>query len=206
MTEITFFATDDDCDAIWGVILEELRMTAFPDPWFGELPAPGLTTRTDVRSNLEQYPRVAPGLGYFLTSPDWSREPLEYRLCEDNQNFKPFWSVSQRYGGPSIHFIPRFGYPRSQEAHQLRVGMFGDYPYYYSVSDHRQIMERPAGLVSTMKAIRRGLRSDSTIVQDPTGQRAIAMRNALAAHETGTALGAGNVVYSPMKTGRRTSR
>src|SRR5687768_9553466 len=118
MAEITFLATDDDCDAIWTMIFSELGMTAFPDPWFGELPAPALTTPADVSANLAQYPRVAPGLGYFLISPQWSIEPLEYHLCETNPNFAPFWNVSPRYGGPSIQFIPRFGYPWHKESHQ----------------------------------------------------------------------------------------
>src|SRR5580704_14574883 len=78
MAQITFLATDEDCAAIWEMILTEQRMTAYPDPWFGELPAPPLTTRADVSANLAKYPRAAPGLGYFLTSSDWSIEPLEY--------------------------------------------------------------------------------------------------------------------------------
>ena len=142
MAEFTFLATDDDCVAIWSVIFE-LGMTAYPNPWFGQLPTPALTTRADVAAHLKQHPRLAPGLCYFLTSPEWSLEPLKYGLCKDNPNFQPYWYVSQRYGGPAIHFIPRFGYPWHQEPHELIAGMFGDYPYYYSAEDPRQIIERP---------------------------------------------------------------
>jgi hypothetical protein len=74
MAQITFFATDGDFDAIWAMIFSELGMTAYPDPWFGVLPAPALTSPTDVSANLKQYPRVAPGLSYFLTSRQWSIE------------------------------------------------------------------------------------------------------------------------------------
>jgi hypothetical protein len=55
MAEITFLATDDDCDAIWAMIFRELGMTAYPDPWFGELPAPALATPADVSANPAQY-------------------------------------------------------------------------------------------------------------------------------------------------------
>jgi hypothetical protein len=206
MAQITFIATDDDCDAIWAIIFTELWMTAYPDPWFGNLPAPALKTPVDVLANLAQYPRVAPGLGYFLTSPEWSIEALEYHLCDNNPNFTPHWYVSQRYGGPSIHFIPRFGYPWHKESHQLISGEFSDYPYYYSAFDHRQIIERPAGLVATMQTIRQRLRSLGKIVRAPSGQRAIAMSKALRAHDAGVVLRTGNIIYSPVASRRRTKR
>jgi hypothetical protein len=206
MAQITFLATEDDCDAIWKLILVELRMTAFPDPWSGGVPAPALTTQADVRANLAAYPRVAPGLGYFLTSPESCLEPLEYHLCNNNPNFTPHWYVSPRYGGPSIHFIPRFGYPWDKEPNQIIAGTFSDYPYYYSVTDHSQTMERPARLVATMKAIRQGLRSRGKIVRAPTGERAIAMRSALEAQDAGVLLRAGNIVYFPLERSRRTKR
>ena len=180
-------------------------MTAYPDPWFGELPVPALKTRIDVGDNLKRYPRVAPGLGYFLTSPEWSQEPLEYRLCKDNPNCEPFWYVRQRYGGPSIHFIPRFGYPRSQES-QIIDGIFSDYSHYYSLTDAHQIIERPVALVSAMKAISQRLRLNGEIVRAPNGKRAIACKNAVAAHLAGATLGSSAFHYSLTKTGRRTSR
>src|SRR5262245_40741862 len=124
MAQITFLATDADCDAIWATNFNELGMTARPDPWFGELPAPDLTSPADVSANLAKYPRVAPGLGYFLISPRWSIEPLEYHLCKNNPNFAPHWYVGQRYGGPSIHFIPSFAYPWRKDSHQIISGMF----------------------------------------------------------------------------------
>jgi hypothetical protein len=204
MAQITFFATDDDCDAIWRVIFVELHMTAYPDPWFDELPAPALTSQADVSENLADYPRVAPGLGYFLTSPEWSIEPLDYRLCENNPNFAPHWYVSQRYGGPSIHFIPRFGYPWHTETKQIISGMLSDYPYYYSAIDHRQIIERPAALVETMETIRQRLRSLGKIVRAPSGERAIAVSNALTARDAGQVLRTRDIIYSPVASRRRT--
>jgi hypothetical protein len=206
MAQITFLATDEDCAAIWEMILTEQRMTAYPDPWFGELPAPPLTTRADVSANLAKYPRAAPGLGYFLTSSDWSIEPLEYRLCSSNPHFAPFWYVSQRYGGPAIQFIPTFGYPWHMEPHQIISGMFSDYPYYYSAVDHRLIIDRPASLAATMKGIRQRLRSLGTTVQAPSGEQAIAMCGALTAHRAGAVLRSGNIIYSPIASRRRTKR
>ena len=140
MAQIKFIAADEDCDAVWAMIFSDLRMTACPDPWFGDLPAPAFKTPAEISANLAQYPRVAPGLGYFLVSQEWSIEPLKYHLCENNPNFAPHWYVSQRYGGPSIHFVPRFGYPWHNESHEIVSGMFSDFPYYYSAIDHRQII------------------------------------------------------------------
>jgi hypothetical protein len=204
MAQITFLATDDDCDALWELVFTGLGMTAYPDPWFGILPAPALKTAKDVSANLAEYPRVAPGLGYFLISPEWSIEPLEYYLCDNNPNFTPHWYVSQRYGGPSIHFIPRFGYPWHKESHQIISGMFSNYPYYYSTTDHRQIIERPAGLVTTMKTIKQRLRSLGKTVRAPSGERAIAMKNALAALDGSVVLRTGNIIYSTVASHRRT--
>ena len=93
MAQLRFFATDRDCNDLWGFLLSELKLHASPDPWFGELPVPTLKTRNDVAANLKQYPRLAPGLSYFLTSPDWSPEPLVYDRCSDNPNFAPYWYV-----------------------------------------------------------------------------------------------------------------
>ncbi len=206
MAQIRFLATDEDCDAIWAVLFGELRMTAYPDPWFGDLPAPALKVPADVSANLAQYPRVAPGLGYFLTSSYWSIEPLEYHLCENNPDFTPHWYVSPRYGGPSIHFIPRFGYPWHKEPHQIISGVFCDYPYYYSARDHRQIIERPASLAATMKSIKQELHSIGKTVRAPSGERAIALSNALRAHDAGVVLRSGNIIYSPVASRQRTKR
>jgi hypothetical protein len=206
MAQIRFLATDDDCGAVWELIFVELGMTAYLDPWFGNLPAPALRTPADISANLAEYPRVAPGLDYFLTSPEWSIEPLEYHHCDNNPNFAPHWYVSQRYGGPSIHFIPSFGYPWHLEPNQIISGMFSDYPYYYSACDHRQVIERPAGLVATMKTIRQRLHSLGKTVRAPSGERAIAMRNALMAHKAGVVLRTGDIVYSPIASHKQTRR
>lgn len=204
MAQITFFATDDDLVAIWGIIFNKLRMTAYPDPWFGGLPAPAIKTLSGVSANLAEYPRVAPALGYFLISPEWSVEALEYQLCENNPNFAPHWNVHPRFGGPSIHFVPRFGFPWHKERHSLISGRFSDYPHYYSSKDHRQVIERPAGLLAAMKSITQGLRSLGEIVRAPTGEQAIATRNALIAHEKGVILRTGDIVYSPPARHHRT--
>jgi hypothetical protein len=206
MAQITFLATDDDCNAVWEMIFTDLRLTAYPDPWFGTLPASAFKTLADVSAYLAEYPRVAPGLGYFLISPEWLIEPLEYHHCDNNPNFTPHWYVRQRYGGPSIHFIPRFGYPWHKEPHQIIPGVFSDYAYYYSAIDHRQIIERPAGLVATMKSIRQQLRLLGKTVRASSGERAIAMSKALAAHGTGVVLRTGNIIYSPVASQRRTKR
>jgi hypothetical protein len=199
MAQVTFFATDDDCDLIWDMVFRALRMIAYPDPWFGALPAPAFNTPAQISANVAQYPRVAPGLGYFLTSGDWSNEPLEYERCEHNPNFAPYWYVRQRCGGPSIHFIPRFGYPWwHNNTQQLISGQFSDYPFYYSAADHRQIIKRPAGLAATMKTIERRLRSLGKIVRAPSGKRAIALGNALRAHDAGVVLRTGDIVYTPV--------
>lgn len=202
MAEITFFATEDDCNTIWRIIFG-VGMTAYPSSMFGSLPSPALIRQEDVTEHLSQYPRIAPALSYFLTAPDWTHRPLEYRPCRDNPHFDPHWNVRQRYGGPSIHFIPRFGYPRKQESEQIVSGMFGDYPSYYCTDDPDQIVARPPGLAAAMGEIRRELRSQGRLVRSSTGQRTIALDGAVAAHESGVVLRCGNIVYSPaLRSGR----
>jgi hypothetical protein len=206
MAQITFLATDDDCAALWELILIELRLVAYPDPWFGELPAPELRTLEDISANLAIYPRIAPGLGYFLTSLEWTMESLEYRLCANNPNFPPHWNVNPRYGGPAIHFIPSVSDPWHKQPHHIVSGMFSDYPSYYSAVDHGQVIERPAGLAATMKTIRQRLRSLGKTVQAPSGHRALALRKALLAHAAGIVLRTGDIIYSPIASQRRTRR
>lgn len=206
MAQITFLATDQDCETLWDIILVEMGLKAAPDPWFGNVPVPTLSTPADVAANLNEYPRVAPGLSYFLTSPEWSVEPLVHHLCKDNPTFAPHWYASPRAGGPSIIFVPSFAYPWHKKPDRIIAGMFSDYPYYYSAADAGKIIERPDGLARAMKTIGQRLRSHGKTVRAATGERAIAMRNALEAHQEGVILRAGDIVYSPIASGRRIRR
>ena len=65
MAQLTFFAADQDRETLWDFILAEMDLKAVPDPWFGKLPVPTLSTLADVAANLKEYPGVAPGLSYF---------------------------------------------------------------------------------------------------------------------------------------------
>jgi hypothetical protein len=199
MAQITFFATDQDCDDLWGFLFAEMQLNASPDPWFGEPPAPLMKTRNDVVVNLDQYPRVAPGLSYFLTSPVWSPEPLVFSHQSTNPNFAPHWYVRPRHGGPSIHFLPSFAYPWHKRPDELIAGAFFDYPCYYSVADPDQgkVIERPDGLTQAMKAIRRRLLSrGGKSVRAASRHRAIAMRHAVSAHQQGTILRQGDILFA----------
>jgi hypothetical protein len=206
MAEITFFATEQDCDILWDIIFVEMGLNAFPDPWFGDLPIPTLWTRADVAANLMVYPRVAPCLSYFLTSPDWTVEPLRHTLCTNNPNFAPHWCVSQREGGPSIHFLPAYGYPWHRPPDRIISGDFGDYPYYWSVLFDGETIKRPDELASTMKALRQRIHAHGRMVRADCGNRAIAMRGALEAYEKGVVLGPGKMVYVPTAKSRRANR
>lgn len=207
MSEIAFFATDDDLDGLWALIFSELRLSAYPDPWFGELPAPALNNACEVAAHLGTHPAVAPLLSYFLISPDWSTEPLDYWRCDNNPHFAAHWTVSQRYGGPSIHFVPRHSYPKRgvsrDKAASILPGRFMDYPYYHSIIDRGAVIQRPDGLSRTMSSIRRKLRSLGAPVRTPTGRRAIALSGALAAHDAGVALAGGDLRYARDAVRRR---
>src|SRR5262245_59730127 len=132
MAVIRFFATDQDREALWDFILSEMRLKAVPDPWFGSPPVQALAAPADIAGNVKGYPRVAPGLSYFLISSDWSYEPLVHHLFENHPIFPPHWYTDQRYGGPSIHFVPSWGYPRHMKRDRIVSGQFSDYPFYYS--------------------------------------------------------------------------
>jgi hypothetical protein len=206
MAQITFLATERDREILWDIIFSEMELTAFPDPWFGELPAPSLTTEADVAANLSEYPRVAPGLSYFLTSPAWSMEPLVYHLCKDNPHFAAHWNVHPRYGGPSIQFVPAYAYPWHKTPGQIIAGNFSNYSCYCSAADPGQIMHRPDGLARAMNTIRSRLQSHGQVVRAPTGERAIAMMDALDSHRNGTILRCGDIIFSPMSRDSRTRR
>lgn len=207
MSEISFFATDDDLDVLWALIFSELRLSAYPDPWFGELPAPALNNAIEVAAHLGAHPAVAPALSYFLVSPDWSTEPLEYWRCENNPNFAAYWTVEQRHGGPSIHFHPRFGYPNrdasKKHAPSILARSFSDYPTYHSIVDRGAVIQRPDGLSSAMHSIRRKLRSLGAPVRASTGRRAFALSGAIASHDAGAPLGDGKLRYARVALRRR---
>jgi hypothetical protein len=198
MAQLRFFATDQDREDLLAFLLAEMKLHASPDPWFGELPVPTLKTQNDVAAHLDQFPRVAPALSYFLTSPDWSPEPLVYDRFTRNPNFAPCWSVRPMDGGPSIQFVPSFGYPWHKKRGELTAGVFFDYAYYYSVTDPTRgnVIDRPAGLANAMKTIRRRLLSHGKIVRAASRERAIAMSHAVTAHQLGTTLRLGDIVFA----------
>ena len=156
MAEITFFATDDDWSGLWRFLFDDLGLTAFPDKWFADIPAPALTSYDDVIANLAAYPRVAPALGYSLTSANRSTEPIRYERCSVNPNFTPFWYIQPRHGGPAINCIPAYGYPWWKPPGEIIAGQFFDYPSYYSTAVRAGdmiVIDRPDGLESTMRSI-----------------------------------------------------
>jgi len=203
MAEFDIFVDDRDIEDLWHLILVDLRLQAWPDPFFGDPPILMLSTLADVAENLRRYPEIAPALGYFLTSPAWAIEPLQYRQCKNNPNFQPHWYVNQRYGGPSIDFVCRFGYPWHKPSGQLIGGMFADYPYYYSTEVPSKVIPRPDGLVSTMTSIKRWIRARGGYVVSGSGKRALAMPGALAAHQNGVVLRKGDIVFTPKRAARR---
>jgi hypothetical protein len=186
--ELTIFAAPDDIETAWRYILNS-GMKALPDPYFGQTAAPVFSSYGDVSANLREYPSVAPALGYFLVSEEWSEELLLYRECADNPNFEPHWYVQQRYSGPSIHFIPRFGYPQPGKAGgELIAGMLSDYPFYYSTGDKSKIIKRPKSLSDAFTMVKKSILEGGGIVRSSSGKRAVAMVHALTACSEGVVL------------------
>jgi hypothetical protein len=196
MAELHIFADDRDVRDLWDLLLCELHLLATPDPFFGHLPVPTCSTPFEVAENVRLYPRVSPGLGYFLTSLEWSHEALQHHQCTDNPHFQPHWNVSPRVGGPSIHFICRFGYPWHNKAGQLVGGLFSHYPYYYSSAAASTIIERPEAMLYTMSQIKAWLLERGQYVVSPCRKRAIVMPGALAAHQNGVVLRLGDIVFA----------
>ncbi len=201
MAELHIFADDPDVSALWGLLLCELHLRATPDPFFGRPPVPTYSTPFEVAENVRLYPRISPGLGYFLTSLEWSHEELQHDQCTDNPHFPPYWHVTPRVGGPSIHFICRFGYPWHNKAGQLVCGSFSHYPYYYSSAAASTIIERPEAMLYTMSQIKAWLLERGQYVLSPYRKRAIALPGALAAHRNGTVLRQGDIVFAANRVG-----
>jgi len=201
MAEIHFFANENDLGQLWPFLFSDIGVVAYPDPHFGEMPPPALADASGIAAHLRTYPQVAPVLGYFLMSNQWSIEPLVYDQCDFKQDIGPYRYVVQRCGGPAIHFIPRFGYPQKREDDDLISGIFMDYPSYYSGLPSRRgsVMPRPENLAKTMSRIRRGLCSRGTYVRANCGRRAIALSGALSSHAGGARLRQGDIVYTADK-------
>src|SRR5262245_15327268 len=204
MAEFAIFVDDRDLQRLWHILLIELRLHAWPDPYFGDPPVPRLSTPSQVVQNLTQYPRIAPALSYFLTSPDWIAEELQYRNCADNPNLPPHWYVMQRCGRPSIHFACRIGNPRHTTPGRLISGMFSDYPYYHSTLRASTVLGRPEGLGNTMALLKRLLLTEGAYVASASHRRAIAMAGALEAHRGGIKLLQGDIEFTANKALQRT--
>jgi hypothetical protein len=183
-------------------LLGPLGLRAHPDTFFGDLPAPVLRTDADVSAFVRAFPLQAPALGFYLSSDVWSFESIPYKACANNPNFVPFWYVVARYGGPAIHFIPAFGFPKLCQDQRLTIGSFSDFSYYISQkflsgreSDYGTF-NRPEGLSRAMAEIRRFLRKNGEYVVSPHRRRAIAMTDAARQHYSGLMLCEGSVPYS----------
>jgi hypothetical protein len=93
---------------------------------------------------------------YHLTSKSWSIEPIYYSYIEPvDSKYRPYYSVIQKFGGPSIHIVPSsYGVGRLH-ADRIICGLIADYPYYISGSFLAETkvyrtMDRPQELTHAM--------------------------------------------------------
>ncbi len=192
MAELSFFATEDDHEALVTLLVSEYGARFVLD---GTLPSePPLTTVASVMSALRSAkhdPR------FFVVSPSWQVEALQYGYVQTTTGTTRHF-VRPRNGGPSFDCLasrPRVG----DEGPQLVASWLSNFTDYYSVNRPGVSIPRPAAMAAAYKTLRGiiargGKRTD---VQETQKPGPMAMRGASMAFAQGTWLRVGDWHHVP---------
>ena len=92
----------------------------------------------------------------FVLSEQWTSLPLYKRVVE-NVHKGEIHYVQQRYGGPAFTWMPG-NFLRDSSKPALSAGLFGDYPYFYTMPGSTETIDRPECMADAYKSARRWVR------------------------------------------------
>ena len=190
MAELQFFATESDHSAIVEALVREYQAVFQVDA--GETAsAPAIHSTAQV---LDAIAASEHGSRFFITSPRWTKEPLQVANVVRGDG-KVVFHFRGRYGGPSIDYIARRPEDREGQRYLVSssVGTFDT--YYLADGDVKRPSEVDEAFGLVRRIINRGGRR--TDVQEFQKPGPVAMKNARLAYETGCWLRVGSLHHVP---------
>ncbi|MHC4201342.1 MAG: hypothetical protein ACYSU0_15235 [Planctomycetota bacterium] len=158
MAEVDFFMTKKDSLDFVSFLIEAFSAEFVPERNESAPPFPRYSSIADVKRRIDEdeyYSR------FSVLSPLWERYPLGISEVHANDG-QHFYSVCQRYGGPSFDLIlSRIG--MDGDARYLIPGSFSDYPYYireFFLTDKSryETFDRPPEMAKAYRDVQKYLR------------------------------------------------
>jgi|GEM_PF-4948588 len=204
MAETRIFLTDEDFLQLSAFVMLNFSATFIPRTNHGEPEEIRLNSVEDIRLHLEKFrSKKSGGLGYFITSPSWSIEPIYFERIDSTSGLGTFYAAINKFGGPYIELIPRFGFPKTI-AGKIVVGHISDYPYYISGSfltdkvNGYKTIDRPNSIISAVREIKAFIKKNGSQVASTTKptRKAYAMKGAIELLYQGVILAEGECSYA----------
>lgn len=203
--ETTIFLTYKDFIKLSDFILKTFEATFIPENVFDNSTGGQLTSIEEIETHIEKYSKTKlKGDTFFITSPYWSIEPIYYEYLDKAKNFPPFYYAHQRYGGPSIHFIPTSNKIKRQIKDEIIAGNLSDYSYYISGSfledkkNGYRTIDRPESMKKAMAEIKKFIRQNGHKVAYRKGKYVklgYAMDDAISHYQKGIKLLQGDLAF-----------
>jgi hypothetical protein len=199
MADLKIFMVHEDFIDLCTFMIEKFQAEFFPETVFGNSIISGLKTIEEIKFHLYNFPPDY-SLSFFITSPLWTIEPIYYTRIE-KEGIEQYF-VLQRYGGPSIHFIPSFSFPKIHTK-KIIIGMISDYSYYISGSflntkdKEYKTINRPPSMKNAFTEIKKYINQKSKKVtyKGKTTKTARVLQNAQNLVEKGYNLYEGELKY-----------
>lgn len=195
MAELEFFMTHNDTCEFVRFLIErfDARFVMDNSP----------TREPPVYDNADEIDRLVRESEYtprfHILSNQWEKYPLS--IGEVNaKDGRHFFYIEQRYGGPAFDYnVCRVVIKDGENF--IIPGWFSDYHYYYISPSDPTTFDRPEGMSSAFKEVRRYMRRNGTrsVCQELGKPGPWILSDALRSHEAGTWLRRGKWHFLPKK-------
>lgn len=203
--ETIIFLTYKDFIKLSDFILKTFDATFIPEKIINKPINVQLTSIAEIEKHIDKYSRInLKSDTFFIISPKWSIEPVYYGYIDDTKNSSHFYYAHQRFGGPSIHFIPTYNDIKKQTKNKIIAGNLSDYSYYISGSfledkiNGYKTIERPDTMKNALASIKKFIRQNGRKVAYRKGKivkLGYAMNDAISHYQKGVKLLAGDLTF-----------
>ena len=156
MAELYFFMANEDAADFCRFLSNEFNCSYIEDG-SPHLPSNEITDPVEASIAKDTYGYEA---RLFITSPLWTKYPLVLTKIEP-ENYKSFWSIAPRYGGPAFDFL-RSRIISDEKSKRIISGWISDYPWYYLKRNDARTFDRPEAMTKAFNTIKNYVRRNGS--------------------------------------------
>jgi hypothetical protein len=208
MAETYLFLTKKDFKPLVEFIINEFKAEFWIQRCFDKPNGICFTTYQQIEDFIYKHKDTFINVNsFFILSDRWSSEPLYYSLIEPtDKTYRPFYSLRQQYGGPSIQLTPSYNGILLEHKDKIIGGTLSDYSHYISGSfltdkaNGFRTIDRPQELTNAMKIIKRFIKTNGKKVVYRNGkfvQTGLAMNHSIEEYNKGVQLLMGEQKFAP---------